>query len=201
MKSESIEKLARRIDFQNLQTSPGSYWCLHVSTVPLLPKPDLESQLVELAESRDQNITIARPAQSDRSLTSLFRRQSSVGWLVKRGLGTEEAADAIAGLGVRVHEILDYNAGDPRSLLGMAAALATNSEILLYSTCGMSPAGREAAHEFMGVHRGNRCVIHLAPSLVTVRPSGPKNANRFCPISATCVNAITESRDRFGSGS
>ena len=154
---KTIHQQAPDIELPEISTAPGCYWCLHLPNGYYNALSSLERELRRITSGRNQKIAFAQSAQPRRSLVRLLKKRTTVAWLMSQCRLTEEQARSlIDSLGVHVHEDFACNAGNPRCLLGIAAALHTQPDVLVYSTMGLDPLGRKAAIEYVDRHRTGR---------------------------------------------
>ena len=95
-----------------------------------------------------------------------------------------EAKEIIAGLGVWVAEKVVANAGTPRTLLGIAATLLSQPEILIYSDGALDPEGCRTVHRFISSKCSHLCIVHV--SYPSVYGDGTPHP-RYCPPNALCI--------------
>lgn len=180
----------------DLSTEPGTYWCVHIPQGCSQHVHRLEDHFTNLAAQRHQTAIVARMASPHRGIRYLFKPETSVGWLMQEaGISGDEAKMIIESFGIHVRDELRQNAGNPRCLLGLAAALSENPEVLVYTTAGTDPIGRDAAFRYVEGHRSGRSVVHIAypPAVIPWLNSVPRETQteqgkRFCPPGATCVS-------------
>ena len=95
-------------------------------------------------------VGIAKPARRRGGLYRLLSPSTTVRWLSKKvGIDQHSAQTIISALPIEVHPKLEWNAGNPRNFLGIAAALQTKPEVLIYASSGMDPVGVLALHDFI----------------------------------------------------
>jgi hypothetical protein len=168
-----------------IRFSRGRILCLHVPHGSHNAVGSLERQLVDVARQQAKGILVCRPATSRRGPRQWLWPQTSVDWLARAAsVSRQEAHALIAALPVPVATVLSHNAGTPRSLLGIAAALARETDVVVYTTAGLDPLGCEAVHEYIASRRVDLCVIHL--SMPAFYGDG-SHAPRLCPSRAECL--------------
>jgi hypothetical protein len=167
----------------SLELAPGSIICLHIPHGCDNVDGVLEDELLQLARRQGKEAVISQPAgfESGESSTD----QSSVDWLSHAaGISEDQSSHVIAGLGIRVADRLAYNAGTPRCLMGLAATLAREPDVIAYSTAGLDAEGCRTVHRFIESRCGQLCAVHI--SYPTVFGDGSPHP-RLCPPRGHCV--------------
>ena len=189
-----------------LDLSPGRILCLHVPHGFHAAADALEQDLLHLTRRQGQTAILCRPAGFESRfgdpawmrVAGWFSRltrghprrrglnsQASTEWLSRTaGISKEESARIISGLGERVADKVDYNAGTPRCLLGIAAALVRKPELVIYSTVALDPQGCWKVHGCVAAKCSHLYVIHIS------YPSGYGDGTpypRDCPPGAQCI--------------
>jgi len=99
-------------------------------------------QVADSFRSNDTTVAIARPARLPKGIRRIFASRSTVSWVEKNAEVDRLVAQAIiSSLPEVVHPKLDWNAGNPRNFLGLAAALYSKPDVIVFSTLGMDPLG------------------------------------------------------------
>ena len=116
--------------------------------------------------------------------------ETSAGWLSRvAGISEQAASQTNATLGVKVAERVAHNAGTPRTVLGISAALLKQPEVLVYSTEALDIEGCRTVHRCVASRCSSLCVVHISyPSVFGDGTPHP----RVCPPGAKCVE-ISES--------
>lgn len=174
-----------------LELSPGRLVCLHIPHGFHAEVSAVEQEILKVARREEKSAAICRPARTRHGFREYFRRQRTVEWLSRvAGISEREAAEMIAGFDVHVDDVLSANAGTPRCLLGIAAALCQRPEVIIYSTCGLDPSGRSAVHRFVAFHCGALCAVHLSSPTVF---GNSLPAPRECDERWRCIALTPES--------
>jgi hypothetical protein len=169
----------------NLELTAGTMYCLHVPEGYHNSKPELEVHLLDLAARVGKSAAVSQRAMQSRGIWSWFREQRSVEWLAKAGgISRERAAAMIAEFQSPVGEVLARNAGNPRCLLGLAALIAREIEVIVYATSGCDPRGILDVHRYASRKRSERCFVHLS---IPASYGNGKPAQRHCPATTVCV--------------
>lgn len=169
-----------------LELEGGNIFCLHIPHGCHEGVETLEDELLELASLQGKVAVVSRPAGFEKKRGGeFFKNESSVDWLsAAAGISKQESHELISALGVRIAERLANNAGTPRCLLGLAAALAVNPDVIAYSTEALDQEGCRDVHEFVESRCGRLCAIHISyPSQYGDGSPHP----RLCPAGAQCV--------------
>jgi hypothetical protein len=157
------------------QLRTGELMCFH------LPSQSFpEQEFLQILASRrlvpgfhvSGRVTLARPAANvTRGLFGLFRQASVVDWLCQAThLGRSEALSIVMQLGLRPEWRVSHLACNPKTLLGLAAALAGSPDVIVFSTSGCDPTGIQAAFELVAAKLDRCAAIHLSyPVLVNGR--------------------------------
>jgi hypothetical protein len=105
---------------------------------------------------------IAEPAVSPFGFFSWFKDHSATGWLRRRsGMTRSQAQDVIHRL--RLHrDDIRYLNGSYRMLLGMEAALAKPSDLLIFSTTGANYASIQIAFAMAQQHCAQHAAVYLS---------------------------------------
>jgi len=162
-----------------------AFACLHVPHGFRETGQALEHQLFRLAARHGKEISIARPAGFEARTGGLSVTETSAGWLSRvTGISEQGASQTIAALGVKVAERVASNAGTPRTVLGISAALLKQPEVLVYSTEALDVEGCRTVHRFVASRCSSLCVVHiLYPSVFGDGTPHPRD----CPPGAKCV--------------
>lgn len=171
---------------------PGTIVCVHLSDQSNFKGGFIEQQIAELARQQNKTIVISKPASWE-TIKKPSSESTSVDWLSRSaGISRDESKRIIAGLGEklseRIAEKLAWNAGTPRCLLGFAAALISNPEIVVYSTVALDPEGIHCVHKFVASRCRHLSAIHI--SYPNVHGDGSPHP-RNCPSGARCIE-VTE---------
>ena len=79
-------------------------------------------------------------------LREMFHRQTAAEWLVARcGLSREEAQAGLEPLGVKPDVPISFLAGNPRWLIGFAAAMSSRPAAVVFTTAFCDPMGMQQA--------------------------------------------------------
>jgi hypothetical protein len=177
-----------RIVMPSFEFVPGTVICLHIPHGCDLKDGIIEQGITELARHQGKSIAIFKPAGWE-SAKQLPLELTSADWLSHiASISVEESKKKIAGLGEklseRIAEKLAWNAGTPRCLLGLVAALTRNPEVLAYSTVALDPEGISSIHKFVATRCRDLSVIHIShPSVYGDGSPHPRN----CPSGARCI--------------
>lgn len=185
------QALSMNLVLPPVELSLGTITCLHIPHGLHNAGQAVEHQLFQLAARSGKAISIARPAGIEAGPEGVSVTETSTGWLSRvAGISERAAMQIITDLGVKVAERVAYNAGTPRALLGISAALVREPKVLLYSTEALDVEGCRAVHRFVASRCSSRCVVHISyPSVFgdgTLHP-------RMCPPGAECVELVGES--------
>jgi len=169
----------------HLDLAPGKIICLHIPQGFEAADEALESELLHFARQQGKTVAISRQAELAPSSIDVALKQMSTEWLSNAaGISERESAQIITDLGVRVAETLADNAGTPRCLLGLAATLVTDPEVVAYSSAGLDVEGIRAVHRFVASRCSHRCVVHVSyPSVFGDGSPHP----RECPQGGECI--------------
>ena len=154
------------ITLNDVDFSPGLFWCLHVEDYGRLDRLILE---LTRRFDADRIAGLIAAAASPRTVRRrLFRKPTVVDWLCQNsGLSPKEAASVIAGFPIPVAPLLCQNAWNPLTFLGLAAAITKSPAVIVYTTAGMDPSGTASLHEYAQAQLADGCLIHasaLAPT-------------------------------------
>ena len=109
-----------------------------------------------------RNVGVAKPAIRRRGLFRSLSPSSSAHWLSNAaGVDPQSAQEIISELPIDVHPKLDWNAGNPRNFLGVAAAIQTAPDVLIYASLGMDPVGVLALHNFITSRRQDFFALYV----------------------------------------
>jgi hypothetical protein len=184
MKSDNMTLTLPRLDLTS-----GKVFCLHVPHGLHDEGQALEETLLQLAQREGKSAVAGRPATLRQGIFELFRRQTSQQWLADAsGIPLEESKRMIADFGVPVAEDLSANAATPRCLLGIAAVVARQRDVLIYRADGLDPRGRIAVHQYAASQGRELCLVQL--SSPTVFGDGSP-APRHCPPNAHCITLVS----------
>ena len=172
------------------ELSPGTITCLHIPHGFRETGRAIDPQLFQLAARLGKEIFIARPAGFEAGTGGLSVTETSAGWLSRvAGISEQAASQTNATLGVKVAERVAHNAGTPRTVLGISAALLKQPEVLVYSTDALDIEGCRTVHRFVASRCSSLCVVHISyPSVFGDGTPHPRD----CPRGAKCVE-ISES--------
>jgi hypothetical protein len=189
-KQELSNLVMMKIIIPFFELLPGQVTCLHIPHDCTFQDEIVEDQIAKLAISKGITVTISKPAGWE-SKKRLPLELTSADWLSSNAnISPVESKKIISSLGEklseRVAEKLAWNAGTPRCLLGIAATMARNPEILAYSTVALDPEGVQSVHKFVVMRCRHICVIHI--SFGSVYGDGSPHP-RICPPGARCVEA------------
>jgi hypothetical protein len=174
-----------RLALPLLELAPGNIFCLHIPHGCHEAAEALEDEILELASRQGKAAIISRPAGFGARAGESFANQSSEDWLSHAAtISKQQSAEWISSLGVRVAEKIAFNAGTPRCLMGLVAALMCNPDVIVYSTCGLDSEGHRSVHGFVDSRCGPLCAIHVSyPSQFGDGSPHP----RLCPARARCI--------------
>lgn len=172
------------------ELSPGRVTCLHIPHGFHEAGQVLEHQLFQLAVRLGKAISICRPAGFEAGTAGLSLTESTEGWLsLVAGIPERAAAQTIAASGVKMAERVAYNAGTPRTVLGVSAALLKEPEVLVYSTEALDVEGCRTVHRFVALRCSSLCVVHISyPSVFGDGTPHPRD----CPPAAKCLELTTK---------
>jgi hypothetical protein len=199
-----------RLKLPTLEFSPGRIMCLHIPHGFNTAGDVFQQELLHLAHRQAKTAVLCQPAGFEsrvarsgwvRRATGWFSRitnrqptrrglvaQTSTDWLSHAaGVSNEESVRIISELGERVAEELDFNAGTPRCLLGIAAALVQKPEVIIYSTIALDLQGCWKVHEYVVAKCTPLCAIHI--SHPGQHGDGTPHP-RVCPSGAQCITLI-----------
>jgi hypothetical protein len=107
-------------------------------------------------------------------------------------MSEEESKQIIAGLGEKIDDRLNWNPGTPRSLLGIAAPLVQEPDVVVYSTVALDLEGCWKVHRFITSKSRQFCAVHISfPGLYGNGTPHP----RECPTGAKCIQLAADSPD------
>ncbi len=107
-------------------------------------------------------VEIAMPARRSNGFFRLFSPRTTNQWLSKQlKIDLASAQRIISALPIDVHPKLDWNAGTSRTFLGVAVALHTKPDVLIYSSIGMDPRGVIALHDFITSIRQDFFAVYI----------------------------------------
>jgi len=170
---------------------PGTIACLHIPQGGFYQDGIIEEQILNRAKSQNKTVAISKPAGWE-SATKLPLDLTSVNWLSHAAnISAAEATKIISGLAEklseRIAEKLAWNAGTPRCLLGLAATVTHNPEILIYSTQALDQEGIQSVHKFIVTRCRHLCAIHISHPGIDGDGS-PHSRN--CAIGGRCLDLI-----------
>ncbi len=172
-----------KLTVPQIELARGMTICLHIPHGCEDVDEVVENALLQLAGRQGKKVALSRPAEISRG-DEISPTESSVGWLSRvTGNSQEESEEIVAGLGVRVADVLANNAGTPRALLGIAAALVQEPEVLIYSAKALDAEGCWRVHQFVRSGCRHLCVVHV--SYPHVFGDGSPHP-RDCPQGARC---------------
>jgi hypothetical protein len=171
-----------------LGLAPGRIICLQIPRGFHEAGEAIEGDLQQFARRQSKEASIAQPAGFGPGIGETKTCRS---WLSRvGGISELEAGKIIAGLGIRVPDEVVYNAGTSRSLLGIAATLIREPEVLIYSVRVLDVEGCRTVHRFVASRCGCLCVVHVSyPSVFGDGTPHPRD----CPPNAECVELIENS--------
>jgi hypothetical protein len=179
-----------RIPLSPNELTAGTTICVHIPHGSDSSGEHIEMEIQELARQKGKSAAVSRPAGIER-VDTRWREQTCVNWLCRAaGIPREQAVTIIAGLDVRVADKLVFNAGSPRSLLGIAATLLQQPEVFIYSTTALDLDGCRRVHSFVQARCKHLCVVHVSYS--SVYGDGSPH-HRICPPGGRCVTIIVGS--------
>lgn len=107
-------------------------------------------------------VGIAKPARRRGGLYRILSPSTTDRWLSKEvGIDQQSAQKIISELPIEVHPKLEWNAGNPRNFLGIAAALQADPDVLIYASAGMDPVGVLALHDFISSRRQDFFAVYV----------------------------------------
>ncbi len=179
-----------KLTVPQIELARGMTICLHIPHGCEDVDEVVENELLQLAGRQGKKVALSRPAEISWG-DEISPRESCVGWLSRvTGISQEESKEIVAGLGVRVADALANNAGTPRALLGIAAALAQEPEVLIYSAKALDAEGCWRVHQFVRSECRHLCVIHVSyPHVLGDGSPHPRD----CPQGARCFALNTGS--------
>jgi hypothetical protein len=137
-------------------------------------------------------VLLAAPASPASSWRKWFRSPSPFAWLQKNTrLADDQICCVLAKHGLERNILLNRYAGTPRALLGLEAAYANGAEIIVFSTDGLDPLGRQKVFQTVAESLPKCAAIYLA------RPyhcQGDERHDQFPGSSSVYVKAITQNR-------
>ena len=108
-------------------------------------------------------VVLATPASPSFSLRNWFRSPTPFDWLQKNThLVNSQIREILAKHGLERNLPLNRYAGTPRALLGLEAAYANGPEIILFSTGGLDPRGRQKIFQTVTENLPKCAAIYLA---------------------------------------
>lgn len=198
-----------KLAIPTIEFTPGRILCLHIPHGFDITAGDaFERDIMMLALLRGKSAAVCPPAGFEtlslqRKLGGLSRlinqhvwrrdpqSQLILEWFSRAaGISGGESAQIIAGLGERVGQKLNSNVGAPRSLLGIAAKLVQEPEVVIYATRALDPDGCQKVHQFVASRCNRVCAVHISyPSIYGDGTSHP----RICPPGAECIEVVADS--------
>ncbi|MFC7339693.1 hypothetical protein ACFQY0_21085 [Haloferula chungangensis] len=107
-------------------------------------------------------VGVAKPARRRGGLFRFLSPSSTDRWLSNEvGVDQQSAQEIISELPIDVRPKLEWNAGNPRNFLGVAAALQTSPDVLIYASLGMDPVGVLALHDFVTSRRQDFFAVYV----------------------------------------
>ena len=169
----------------SIDFSDGKIVCMHIPHEFQAAGEALESELLQTAQRQGKKAFVAQAAGFETGACGLKPTESSEGWLSRiSGISKSEAKGIISGLGVYVAEKVAWNAGTPRTLLGIAATLIKQPDVIIYSERGLDPEGCLTVHRFVTSKCKHLCIVHV--SYPSVYGNGTPHP-RYCPPNAQCI--------------
>lgn len=164
------------ISVSDIPLVPQSFWCLHVTDFTSVETPhgvlvgadgtrlnSLRQQLLKRCQMQQLEVIVVEHASTETMRHSFLKRPTAVDWLVQNSqLSRLAAAGAIRDLPLQVAPELCSNARNPTQFLGLAAAIANQPDVIVYSTSGMDPRGVSLMHEYAPRRYTKGCLIHLS---------------------------------------
>jgi ABC-type multidrug transport system ATPase subunit len=170
---------------RGINLSHGTMTCLHIPQGYGGEVDCVEKDLIQFASQLAKTTASCHPATNRRGLREYFRHETSIEWLSRAAqISRDEAEQIIDTFNVPVANILSQNAGTPRRILGIAAALARKPDVLIYSTAGLDPQGCVAVHDYVRSRCANVSAIHLSTPAVF---GDGRSTPRYCPKDARCL--------------
>lgn len=162
--------------------------CCHIGRADVFT---VAVQLVQRLRDAGQTALFAsgftpRPAWWNR-----FLPQSSVSWFAgTAGCSQKTAAEIIAQLPVSVNKRLSFNAGNPRCFLAIAALAYSRPDVLVYTTSGMDPRGRNSLQSSIDNIAAGTRAIHILNSPDPASSEG--NCPSQSPMKCVCCSGEIE---------
>lgn len=171
---------------KELDLSGARNYCLHIPHGFSDQRDALVEQLVSVADEEGRSVELATEfAMQRRGWREWLRSQTCSNWLsIAGGVSEAEAEQIIGGFGLPVHSELRYNAGNPRKILSVAAAILRKPDIFIYTTAGCDPLGCQKIHAYIE-SQGCSCVAIHVSTPATHGDGSP--FERICPPTTTCV--------------
>jgi hypothetical protein len=146
----------------------GDFICLHMPCLCDSKEANLVVQALTGKEQvsglqADGVVAQACPARGRAGLVGLFYHPRAVNWLRRTAripLATAQATVARLGIGTegRVPR-LDWLS---RNMLGLEAAWLSGADVVIFTTVGLDPLGRNTTFEAVAAHLGRSAAIHLS---------------------------------------
>lgn len=169
-----------KLEIPDIKLAPGKQYCLHIPPELSDSMEDVEHDLIGIAKSQGKSVGVARWAMQSSGLFERFWPLRSEDWLARSaGISQTRATALIGEFTIPVADQLSRNAGTPRCMLGIAAALEQRPAVLIYSTCGLDPIGIQGIHAYVASKASELCLIHV--SIAAMR------GNRMCLSTAKCI--------------
>ena len=146
-------------------------WCIHLN--PPYDYPAAIKTLTNVCKRAGKSLAIAEVPRPESFRFRLLRRPDIYDWFCAKTNSTlHDAKQMIADLPIHIHPDFRCNAMNPMRILGLAAAIAERTDVLVYEPSGMDPIGIGKIHKYAREQYRNGCLIHVC----------------WCPITDACPN-------------
>jgi hypothetical protein len=203
-----------KLELPTLDLSPGRILCLHIPRQFHAAGDTLEQDLLDFARRQGKAAIRCQPAGFESRFLGPAWMMTGIGWFSRliwrypmrrrpgsqtsmewlsraAGISEEESGQIISGLCERVADKLDWNAGTPRCLLGIAAALAHQPDMVIYSAVGLDAQGCRKVHGYVAAKCSQLCVLHVSyPSEYGDGSPHPRD----CPPGAGCITLAADTK-------
>jgi len=158
------QKMAQHLDnfeLPSLDVKRGHAVSLLVAS-EFYTKESLLEEIAARLRTDGRVIGVAKPARRRGGLFRFLSPSSTYRWLSSAtGVDQQSAREIISELPIDIHPKLEWNAGNPRNFLGVAAALKTAPDVLIYASLGMDPVGVQALHDFITSRRQDFFAVYV----------------------------------------
>ena len=104
----------------------------------------------------------AWPAQSPIGWRRWFSNPSPAEWLIRHGFSHDEALAMLTRLAIETRFRLDELAANPRTLLGLVAAIHRQPGVVVFDPAGLDPMGERAVQELVQSHLQQTSVMYFS---------------------------------------